>query len=135
MGKKRRLLAAKGKFGNKFSAHPRYKVTDVVPTLKASDDLKVIAKKIETIETEVLKTEDEIKKVVIETTPVSTPTPAVTKTAAEPTPTQAAKSTIVEKKAPTKKKATANTTKRKSTTKRKTTSTTAKNQLLFIDWL
>ncbi len=70
MGKKRRLLSAKGKFGNKFSAHPRYKVANTVPVPKVNDDLNIIAKKIETIETEVLKTQDEIEKVVIEASAV-----------------------------------------------------------------
>tara|TARA_E500000331_G_scaffold181304_1_gene174623 strand:+ start:928 stop:1329 length:402 start_codon:yes stop_codon:yes gene_type:complete len=133
MGKKRRLLSAKGKFGNKFSAHPRYKAVNPVPAPKVNDDLSIIAKKIETIETEVLKTQDEIKKVVIEATPTpepavaEAPTPVVTETVTTAAPTQAAKSTIVKKKAPAKKKAATSATKRKSTTKRKTTSTTAKN--------
>ena len=133
MGKKRRLLSAKGKFGNKFSAHPRYKVVNTVPVPKVNDDLNIIAKKIETIETEVLKTQDEIKKVVIEATPApepvvaEAPTPVVTETVTTAAPTQAAKSTIVKKKAPAKKKAATSATKRKSITNRKTTSTTAKN--------
>ena len=133
MGKKRRLLSAKGKFGNKFSSHPRYKVANTVPVPKVNDDLNIIAKKIETIETEVLKTQDEIEKVVIEATPApepvvaEAPTPVVAETVTTAAPTQAAKSTIVKKKTPAKKKAATSATKRKSTTKRKTTSTTAKN--------
>ena len=136
MGKKRRLLASKGKFGNKFSAHPRYKVekvTEVTSTLKVDDDISVIAKKIENIETEVLRTQDEIKKVAIEATPVIepavalSPAPTITKTVIAATPTESVKSKIAKKSAPMRKKVVANTTKRKSTTKRKTTSTTTKN--------
>tara|TARA_B100001094_G_scaffold274355_1_gene281302 strand:+ start:1533 stop:1886 length:354 start_codon:yes stop_codon:yes gene_type:complete len=83
MGRKRRLLAAKSKFGNKFSSHPRYKTLKSVSTPKVNDDMSIIAKKIETIETEVLEAQDEITKVVIEATPEPEPvlvepaTPAV----------------------------------------------------------
>lgn len=87
MGRKRRLLAAKSKFGNKFSSHPRYKALKSVSTLKVNDDLSVIAEKVETIETEVLETQNEIAKVVVEATPepepvvVEAPTPVVVETA------------------------------------------------------
>ena len=41
MGRKRRLLAAKSKFGNKFSSHPRYKVANPVSAHRVSDDLSI----------------------------------------------------------------------------------------------
>ena len=139
MGKKRRLLAAKGKFGNKFSAHPRYKITDVLPTLKVDDDLKIIAKKIETIENKIFKTQGDVEKAVAaaESTPkavlsvAATPAPPavvpVVKSAVTPPPIQTTKGTQVKKKSPITKPTSTTATKRKKATKRKTTSIATKN--------
>ena len=118
MGKKRRILAAKGKFGNKFSAHPRYGTTQTVE----AEQIKVIAKKIETIEQEVKATEDAVSEVVATAT-----TQATTSTKIE------SNVTAPKVKSSTKKTAKTTTTKKNTTTKRKTTRKTAKNQFLLLN--
>ena len=105
MGRKRRLLSAKGKFGNKFNTHPIYSNTDTTENTKDTqvvEDIKVIAKKIDTIEQEVKATQEAANIVITEATE------AVSK------PIIQAKT-----KPPTTKKTTSTTTKRKRT--RKTT--------------
>tara|TARA_A200000159_G_C7024761_1_gene215426 strand:- start:114 stop:467 length:354 start_codon:yes stop_codon:yes gene_type:complete len=117
MGKKRRLLAAKNKFGKKFSSHPRYKALKPVSTPEVNDDLNVIAKKIKTIETEVLETQEEINKVVIdasvppEPVVVEAPTPVVAETVATTIPTPVVKTPKTRTRT-TKTKRTRKTTKK-----------------------
>jgi uncharacterized protein (UPF0335 family) len=116
MGKKRRILAAKGKFGNKFSAHPRYGTPETKTPIVEVEQIKVIAKKIETIEQEVKDTEDAVSEVL---TAVTTQSPIKPK----------AESSVVAPKLKTsiKKAPKSTTTKKNTTTKRKTTRKTAKN--------
>ena len=105
MGRKRRLLSAKGKFGNKFNTHPIYsstKTTENTTDTQTIEDIKVIAKKIDTIEEEVKATQEAANKVITEATETI------------PKPKIQAKT-----KPPTTKKTTSTTTKRKRT--RKTT--------------
>ncbi len=116
MGKKRRILAAKGKFGNKFSAHPRYNTSQTTTPTAEVEQIKVIAKKIETIEQEIKVTEEAVSEV-------------VTTTNAQSIPTSKVESTIVAPKVQVAPKKTAKKTiaKKNTTTKRKTTRKTAKN--------
>lgn len=80
MGRKRRLLAAKGKFGNKFNTHPIYsstKTTENTTDTQTIEDIKVIAKKIDTIEQEVIKTEQKAESVISAIVSEETPKPKV----------------------------------------------------------
>ena len=67
MGRKRRLLAARGKFGNKFSAHPRYAGTQTQTTTETTqqqvEDVAIIAEQVETIAQEVVATEQETNEI------------------------------------------------------------------------
>jgi len=116
MGKKRRILAAKGKYGNKFSEHPRYKaVIPASPAPTATEQIKVIAKKVETIEQEVKVAEEEvIEAVVAAEIPQETIKPQV-------------KSVASKTKKAAKKVSTVKAVKKNTTTKRKTTRKTAVN--------
>ena len=76
MGRKRRLLAARGKFGNKFSAHPRYAGTQTQTTTETTqqkvEDVAIIAEQVETIAQEVVATEEETNEVISNITPTTT---------------------------------------------------------------
>jgi hypothetical protein len=119
MGKKRRLLSSKNKFGVKYSSHPRMKMilaeTSAEAVIKAATPIKVP----EAIVPEVIQphiappateTVIEAKPEAIVEEQVSTTKPALKVT----------NTTVAPQKTPTKKKVTTRKTARK-TTKKKTT--------------
>ena len=80
MGRKRRLLAAKGKFQNKFNTHPRYVTTEVTTEpsdIIESEQIDIIAKKVETIEQEVIKTEQRAENIISAIVSEETPKPKI----------------------------------------------------------
>ncbi len=122
MGRKRRLISARGKFANKYAAHPRYAITAVADTTtiaeetvpavetNANEDIKIIAKQVEAIAQEVVVAEEKINEV------VSTATPTVATTAIIKPKTKNTVAPPIKKAAKTKTK----------TTKTRRTSKTAK---------
>jgi len=121
MGKKRRLLAAKGKFGKKHNTHPRYRATNSdVPVVNTATDTTTNTKLNSVEETKVVveKTETTAK-----TKPVAASVKTTTTGKKQPTTTTTAKKQPATTTTVKKQPATTTTVKKKKAVKKTSSKT------------